>query len=456
MRKQNKTKYIFQVLCGAIMLCMGVGISCLNVNGLSNSKMLSVSRSTLIAGSSFFQTAWKFIKTNWLWFAVGGGALILLIIFIVCFAVAKHKKAKNKEQKYCLNKEQSENSENQDVSVQPESEHKEEQDEVTVEQVVQPEVTEPENLSSRPTYQDSTKSFSDVMDYLKMKMHMEQQNSNYSNSSSIIPQKIDVIVEKDKADDRVRQIQKEYQEELYKIDELLHEQEKAKLHEEMEQEQILIDKLQEEYEIADNLLDELYKKDTHENVEENIVKKDEPIEEKPIEEKPKVEPVIEEKIEMPEVEENVQTEVKEGASGNIVITPNKKLSLQEAYKNLSSKQKEYFRSLRDYADKKPNSRSKETKNHVVVGCGNKHYIRLSVKRGLTIASFPSENEEMMRLRLSGIVPMKAEEVQMKIVDDNSFAMAKQMIDIRVNQVAKEKQILKEIRKENRTKNKKKK
>ncbi len=62
----------------------------------------------------------------------------------------------------------------------------------------------------------------------------------------------------------------------------------------------------------------------------------------------------------------------------------------------------------------------------------------------------------MKLRLSGLAPVKAEETQIKIVDDNAFAMAKQMIDIRVEQVAKEKQVLKEIKKNNGVKPKKKK
>ncbi len=463
MKKSNKTKSIIQNLCGALILCIGICISCLSIKSFSHSQMLFLSKSPMLAIDIglIFQNIWQFIKTNWLWFAIGGGVLLCLIILIVCICVAKHKKKTRrlKEENLSLTMDLSkglENQESTEETVEETKQQEETQDNLTIEPVVHQDVPEQENLSTQPAYPHSTnQSFPDIMEYIKMKMQMDKQKSNFNNAANIMPQKIDVVVEKDNNDDRVRQIKKEYQEELQKIDEILHEQEKAKLREEMQQEQEIIDKLQEEYEIADNLLDELYNKDNN----ENSIAVSQPIQEQKNEDnvEDNVEFTLEEKKENINIHEDSQLEGKQVvSSGDIVITPNKKLTLQESYKLLSSQQKEYFRNLRDYADKKPNSRSKESKNYVVVGCGNKHYIRLSIKRGLTIASFASENEEMMRLRLSGLVPIKAEELQIKIVDDNAFLMAKQMIDIRVNQVAREKQIIKEIRKENNLKSKNKK
>ena len=176
----------------------------------------------------------------------------------------------------------------------------------------------------------------DLMDYIKLKMDMENQKSAYINPTNIMPENIDVFVENDSNDERVRQIKKEYQEELHRIDEILHEQEKAKLREEIQKQKDIIDKLEEEYEIADNLLDELYKKDETEGLDENVSLTKEPVVEEKLEEKPAQSA---EEVEEADIQEiPVQEQKQKIASGDIVITPNKKLTLQEAYKLLSSKQ----------------------------------------------------------------------------------------------------------------------
>ncbi len=460
MKKPNITKVIIQSLCGVFMLCMGICLSCLDINSPSSLATTAYSNRSLVVNAASSKNVGQFIKTNWLWFAIGGGVLVLLIVIIVCVSVVNHKKKikKLKEERNAIKADLTKDEEKQETAAEP-VEKVEKQDEnldmKAEEQSLQARISDYENLYNQASYPNFTsKNFPDLMDYIKLKMDMENQKSAYNNPTNIMPENIDVFVENDSNDERVRQIKKEYQEELHRIDEILHEQEKAKLREEIQKQKDIIDKLEEEYEIADNLLDELYKKDETEGLDENVSLTKEPVVEEKLEEKPaqSVEEVEEADIQ----EIPVQEQKQKIASGDIVITPNKKLTLQEAYKLLSSKQKSYFKNLRDYADKKPNSRAKETKNYVVVGCGNKHYIRLLIKRGVTIAAFPSENEEMMKLRLSGLAPVKAEETQIKIVDDNAFAMAKQMIDIRVEQVAKEKQVLKEIKKNNGVKPKKKK
>ena len=60
-----------------------------------------------------------------------------------------------------------------------------------------------------------------------------------------------------------------------------------------------------------------------------------------------------------------------------------------------------------------------------------------------------EDENSQRLRLSGNNDIKPEGTRIKVCDDNSFVTAKQMIDLRVEQVAREKQIIKELSKERR-------
>ena len=155
------------------------------------------------------------------------------------------------------------------------------------EQSLQARISDYENLYNQASYPNSTsKNFPDLMDYIKLKMDMENQKSAYNNPTNIMPENIDVFVENDSNDERVRQIKKEYQEELHRIDEILHEQEKAKLREEIQKQKDIIDKLEEEYEIADNLLDELYKKDETEGLDENVSLTKEPVVEEKLEEKP--------------------------------------------------------------------------------------------------------------------------------------------------------------------------
>lgn len=162
------------------------------------------------------------------------------------------------------------------------------------------------------------------------------------------------------------------------------------------------------------------------------------------------EPVQEEKVEPEEIEpEEEDGNLKKVPNNAVVINSVNKMNLQEAYWKLPSKQRSYFNKLRDYADVKPNARAKETRTHVAVGVGNKNYIRLGIKKGIVIAYFVSESDDMQRLRLTGEVPLKPEETQIKIVNDEALELAKRMIDLRVEQVEKETQIIKEIRKQKR-------
>lgn len=170
-----------------------------------------------------------------------------------------------------------------------------------------------------------------------------------------------------------------------------------------------------------------------------------------------VQPEVVEDVEPQTVATPVVDEPKENREfpqGAIIINSSPKLELDEAYENLPTKQKQYFRKLKEYADKKPNATSKESKKYLIVGEGNKPYIKLMIKRNMTVAYFKLENENLKALRRSGNgdVEIKVKETELKIVDDNAFEMAKNMIDLRVQQIAQEKEYLKQLRKEKRRQN----
>ena len=136
--------------------------------------------------------------------------------------MAKHKKKVKKlqEEKNALNADLAKEVEKQEAVAEP-VEKNEKQDEnldkKAEEQSLQAEISDYENLYNQTSYSNSSSNtFPDMMDYIKLKMDLEKQKSTYNNPTSVMPENIDVLVENDSNDERVRQIKKEYQEELHR------------------------------------------------------------------------------------------------------------------------------------------------------------------------------------------------------------------------------------------------
>lgn len=423
--------------------------------------------------NSLSSSASSFLTQNWLWFTIGISVCIALaLIVLISVLIAKNVKAKKLKQKSEENlpaKEENqkvEAGEDEKSSTKQEPEIKEntnEKEEVknnleknetsnlTVAQLAKMPVTE-ENLPY-------------LLELIKLQMASKQTKEEPEEVKQEVVQRQE---QKSFVSDRLNDIQKEYQEELRRIDEILHEQEKDKLKEEMRKEEELILKLQEEYDLADKLLEELNGQDSKDDkkeipqiiyeerripVQEYVVEHDEANQAEVRKEEIKNEMPLRQETKLDANKPSEKNE--EGVvlpDDAVVFAPVKKLSLQEAYEKLSGKQRQYFNKLRDYADKKPDSRAKQTKTHLAIGCGNKNYIRLAIKRNVTYAYFAMESEEMLRMRLDENLGLKPEETQVKITDDKAFEMAKHMIDMRVKQVEREKEMLKEIRKEKMRKN----
>ncbi len=131
----------------------------------------------------------------------------------------------------------------------------------------------------------------------------------------------------------------------------------------------------------------------------------------------------------------------------IEVLSSGKLTLKQAYAKLSTEQKRYFDLLKIYAEGKPLARTKEVKASLNIGVGTKHYIQLGIKKGIVIASFNNESEELMMLRLNGKKLLKPEPTKIKVVDRASYETAKQMVDIRVEQVSRELEAVRDLRRE---------
>lgn len=131
-----------------------------------------------------------------------------------------------------------------------------------------------------------------------------------------------------------------------------------------------------------------------------------------------------------------------------VLSGAPKPDIDEAYAKLGEEQKRYFDGLKDYALNKPNARIKTGKFNIQVGAGNNYYVRLGVKNGVTIAYFKLADEQFRKLRRSVSsdgVEFKVKETQMPIRDDTAYLAARDMIDLRVEQVIADEQLKKDER-----------
>lgn len=202
-------------------------------------------------------------------------------------------------------------------------------------------------------------------------------------------------------------------------------------------------------ELSVNSFDETNKVVAYENNEQNIV------ENKPALEENKKKDFFLESKDVFEIEDNkTASEDKEIGDDKKIVSKDaitieaiQKFSIKEAYEQLSYTQKKYFTNLVKYAKSKPNAKVKEAKGYIRIGNGNKTYIQLAIKKNTVIACFSLESEELLRLRLEGETTVKPDQTKIKIVNEEALNTAIKMIDVRVQQVEREVELIKELRKE---------
>ena len=194
---------------------------------------------------------------------------------------------------------------------------------------------------------------------------------------------------------------------------------------------------------------------------EKIVEK-EVVKEVPVE----VEKIIEKEVlvEIPvekivEKEVRVEVPVEKVVSATIPVavpTPNKpkkevaaRLTIDEAYALLSKQQQKYFDALRQYALTKDKCKEKKSTYFIVFGQSSVNpLMKLTIKKDTVVALFKMEDEylkDIKRDATSDGTKVKVKETEVIISDAQACKVAKNMIDLREDQIERYQDLLKEQR-----------
>ncbi len=189
-------------------------------------------------------------------------------------------------------------------------------------------------------------------------------------------------------------------------------------------------------------------------IEKIVEKPVEKIVEKEVRVEVPVETVVEKVVEKPIV---ISTEaVGEAEKSKQVKTPKPKkapaprLTLEEAYAKLTKEQKKYFDGLREYAMSK-DSKCKEKLSTYFTTIGpstTNPFIKLTIKKGITVALFKMEDEYLKDIRRNASsdgTKMKIKETELPVGDKQAYDTAKDMVDLRIDQIDRYNDFLKEQR-----------
>lgn len=136
--------------------------------------------------------------------------------------------------------------------------------------------------------------------------------------------------------------------------------------------------------------------------------------------------------------EEAEAEAGEGENDITVVRDgivfNDSKTITELYEELSAEQKGYFDELREEALTKPDAELSISRNFIAVKIGKRNLIKLLIKRGVTVAEFMLESEELKRLRLSnknkrGKSSIKVKPTTVQVIDLMSLKVAVDMLNL---------------------------
>ena len=194
-----------------------------------------------------------------------------------------------------------------------------------------------------------------------------------------------------------------------------------------------------------------------EKIVEKEVKVEVPVEvekivEKEVVKEVKVEVPVEKIVEVPievekVVEKIVEIPAEKPAPKAKVTAP--RLTLDEAYAKLSAKQKKFFDTLKEYAMSKDKCKEKKSTYYILLGQSSVNpLVKLTIKKDCTVALFKMEDEYMKDIRRnagSEGTKVKVKETELIVGDSQALATAKEMIDLREDQIERYNDYLKEQR-----------
>ena len=161
-----------------------------------------------------------------------------------------------------------------------------------------------------------------------------------------------------------------------------------------------------------------------------------------------VEKIVEVPIEVEKVVEKiVQIPAEKPAPKAKTVAP--RLTLDEAYEKLSAKQKKFFDTLKEYAMSKDKCKEKKSTYYILLGQSSVNpLVKLTIKKDCTVALFKMEDEYMKDIRRnagSEGTKVKVKETELIVGDSQALATAKEMIDLREDQIERYNDYLKEQR-----------
>ncbi|MBQ6727329.1 MAG: hypothetical protein IJQ87_00080 [Clostridia bacterium] len=151
------------------------------------------------------------------------------------------------------------------------------------------------------------------------------------------------------------------------------------------------------------------------------------------------------------VNEGAATAVVVQADENSVIVPKaSRKTLDENYAELSQEQKGFFDGLLAYGMGKENAEENRTKTEVQVKADKKSVMRLTVKRGITVAKFHLENDLVKQYRKNDAESKIAvKDTEIKVIDVAAYETAKGLIDVAIENNRREKEAAAETRRRQR-------
>jgi len=187
-------------------------------------------------------------------------------------------------------------------------------------------------------------------------------------------------------------------------------------------------------------------------VEKIVEKPVEKIVEVPVEKIIEKEVVKEVKVEVPVeqiVEKVVEKAVPVAAAPKAKKEVAPRLTLDEAYEKLSKQQKKFFDGLREYAMKKEKCKEKKSTYNILLGQSSVNpLVKLTIKKDVTVALFKMEDEYLKDIRRNASndgAKIKVKETEIAIGDAQAYSAAKEMIDLREDQIERYQDFLKEQR-----------
>ena len=191
---------------------------------------------------------------------------------------------------------------------------------------------------------------------------------------------------------------------------------------------------------------------TEKLVDKIVEKPIEKIVEVPVEKIIEKEVVKEVKVEVPVevekiVEKTVPLPVEKPTTKTKTVAP--RLTLDEAYAKLSKQQKKFFDTLKEYAMSKDKCKEKKSTYYILLGQSSVNpLIKLTIKKDCTVALFKMEDEYMKDIRRnagSEGTKVKVKETELIVGDSQALATAKEMIDLREDQIERYSDYIKEQR-----------